>query len=144
MHTCSYTSLYTCTLTDSHARSHSFTRSLAHSLTHLCAHRRFALTFGKEKQSNMKNTGTSVDFNSEQKRRNCKTTTTKTHGCSLFIPDINECLLTDLNTCNLTRGNCVNTDGGFNCACKAGYDNSSGSRTCTGQFIVCVLMCFNV
>lgn len=47
--------------------------------------------------------------------------------------DVNECLYADKNTCDTTVEDCVNTNGSFNCVCKAGFYNNSG--TCEGQFI---------
>ena len=51
-----------------------------------------------------------------------------------FPPDVNEC--------NVANGgcshHCTNTDGSYQCSCRAGYTLHSNGHRCTGMYIVCV------
>ena len=51
-------------------------------------------------------------------------------GYSYFL-DVNECAL---NRDNCAQ-NCINTNGGFRCSCRAGYSLLSNGRSCGGECV---------
>lgn len=44
--------------------------------------------------------------------------------------DVDECADASKNLCDKTNGECTNTDGGYNCSCKAGYKLGQDKLTC--------------
>lgn len=54
-----------------------------------------------------------------------------------FSIDVNEC---DANPDLCMHGQCVNTEGGFNCLCDYGYVPSQNQRACLGEYFLRIIL----